>query len=105
MPRYATALRRCRATACLLRERDLALLPAPSPRSVVDEPQQRHDAGDGASFSRCAAARIALPASGVSPGAVVDPRARLEPGVIVDPGAVIGPGAEIGAGTSSARRR
>jgi UDP-3-O-[3-hydroxymyristoyl] glucosamine N-acyltransferase len=98
-PRYRKALLECRATACLLRERHLALLPTTVFALVVDDPQRAMTLATAHLFPDALRPASLFQSSGVSPGAVVDPSARLEPGVIVDPGAVIGPGAEIGAGT------
>jgi UDP-3-O-[3-hydroxymyristoyl] glucosamine N-acyltransferase len=98
-PRYRAELSECRATACFLRERNLALLPTSVAALVVDDPQRAMTLATAHLFPDALRPASLFQSSGVSPGAVVDPSARLEPGVIVDPGAVIGPGAEIGAGT------
>lgn len=98
-PRYRQALSACRATACFLRERHLALLPKSVAALVVDDPQRAMTLAAAHLFPDALRPASLFQSSGVSPGAAVHPEARLEPGVIVDPGAVIGPGAEIGAGT------
>lgn len=98
-PRYRNALSECRATACFLRERHLALLPKSVIALVVDDPQRAMTLATAHLFPEALRPESLFQSSGVSPGAAVHPEARLEPGVIVDPGAVIGPGAEIGAGT------
>ncbi|MBI1980205.1 MAG: UDP-3-O-(3-hydroxymyristoyl)glucosamine N-acyltransferase [Methylocystis sp.] len=98
-PRYRKALSACRATACFLRERHLALLPKSVAALVVDDPQRAMTLAAAHLFPDALRPASLFQSSGVSPGAAVHPEARLESGVIVDPGAVIGPGAEIGAGT------
>ena len=98
-PRYRKALSECRATACFLRERHLALLPKSVIALVVDDPQRAMTLAAAHLFPDALRPGSLFQSGGVSPGAAVHPDARLEPSVIVDPGAVIGPGAEIGAGT------
>ncbi|HEY8259685.1 MAG TPA: UDP-3-O-(3-hydroxymyristoyl)glucosamine N-acyltransferase [Methylosinus sp.] len=98
-PRYAEALRLCRATACLIRARDLPALPRGVIGVVTAEPQKAMAKIMAALFPDALRPLSLFASSGVSPGAVVHPSARLEPGVIVDPGAVIGPRAEIGGDT------
>jgi UDP-3-O-[3-hydroxymyristoyl] glucosamine N-acyltransferase len=98
-PRYAPALRLCRATACLLRARDLPSLPPGVAGLVAAEPHEAMARIMAALFPDALRPQSLFASSGVSPGAVVHPSARLEPGVVVDPGAVIGPRAEIGAGS------
>jgi len=98
-PRYREALSECRATACFLRERHLALLPKSVAALVVDDPQRAMTLATAHLFPDALRPESLFRSSGVSPGAAVHSDARLEPGVVVDPGAVIGPGAEIGAGT------
>ncbi|MBY6242716.1 UDP-3-O-(3-hydroxymyristoyl)glucosamine N-acyltransferase [Methylosinus sp. Sm6] len=98
-PRYAEALRLCRATACLLRARDLAALPPGVVGLIAPEPHKAMAKVTAALFPDALRPQSLFASSGVSPGAVVHPSARLEPGAIVDPGAVIGPRAEIGAGS------
>ena len=97
-PRYAAALARTGAGACLLRERDVAHAPADIALLVTPHP--------AAAFARLLAHLVPAAArpspmfgEGVSSGAHIHPLAQLEPGVHVDPGAVIGPRAEIGTGT------
>jgi UDP-3-O-[3-hydroxymyristoyl] glucosamine N-acyltransferase len=98
-PRYAAALRLCRATACLLRARDLPMLPPGVAGLVTPEPQKALAKVLAALFPDALRPQSLFAASGISPGAAVHPSARLEPGVIVDPGAVVGPRAEIGSGS------
>ena len=97
--RYAAALRLCRATACLLRERDLDALPSGVIGLVTSEPHRAMAKVMARLFPDSLRPQSLFAASGVSPGALIHPTARLEPGVTVDPGAVVGPGAEIGAGS------
>ncbi|ATQ70144.1 MULTISPECIES: UDP-3-O-(3-hydroxymyristoyl)glucosamine N-acyltransferase [Methylosinus] len=98
-PRYAAGLRLCRATACLLRARDLPALPPGVAALIASDPHAAMARIMAALFPEALRPQSLFASSGVSPGAVVHPSARLEPGVIVDPGAVIGPRAEIGAGS------
>jgi UDP-3-O-[3-hydroxymyristoyl] glucosamine N-acyltransferase len=97
--RYAAALRLCRATACLLRERDLAALPEGIVALVTPEPHRAMAQLTARLFPGAMRPDTLFAGGGVSPSAIVHPTARLEPGVTVDPGAVIGPHAEIGAGS------
>jgi UDP-3-O-[3-hydroxymyristoyl] glucosamine N-acyltransferase len=98
-PRYAEALRLCRATACLIRARDLSALPKGVIGVVTSEPQKAMAQVMATMFPDALRPLSLFASSGVSPGAVIHPAARLEPGVIVDPCAVVGPRAEIGAGS------
>jgi UDP-3-O-[3-hydroxymyristoyl] glucosamine N-acyltransferase len=97
--RYAAALSACRATACLLRERDLAALPKGVVGIVTPNPPLAMAKVMAALFPDSVRPGSLFSASGVSPGAQIHPLARLEAGVTVDPGAVVGPRAEIGSGT------
>lgn len=97
--RYAPALRLCRATACLLRQRDLPLLPEGVVGLVTPNPHRAMAEVVAALFPAALRPGSLFSASGVSPGALIHPLARLEAGVAVDPGAVVGPRAEIGAGS------
>ncbi|OAI26974.1 UDP-3-O-(3-hydroxymyristoyl)glucosamine N-acyltransferase [Methylosinus sp. R-45379] len=97
--RYALALRLCRATACLLRARDLDSLPSGVIPLVTSEPHKAMARVMARLFPDALRPQSLFSASGVSPGAIIHPTARLEPGVSVDPGAVIGPRAEIGSGS------
>jgi len=99
-PRYVDDLRGCRASACLLRARDVDLLPGSVTALVVDDPHVAMTRVMAALYPSALSPASLFGARGVSPGASVHPEARLEAGVTVDPGAVIGPGAEIGAGTT-----
>jgi len=98
--RYAEALAFCRATACFLRERHMALLPEGVIGLVVDDPHRAMTRAMALLFPEALRPGSLFAASGVSLGAVVHPEARLEPGVTVDPGAFVGPRAEIGSGTT-----
>lgn len=98
-PRYADALRLCRATACLLRRRDLSALPSGVVGIVTPEPHKAMAKVMAALFPGSLRPDSLFSASGVSPSALIHPLARLEAGVTVDPGAVIGPRAEIGSGS------
>ncbi|MCX7900521.1 MAG: UDP-3-O-(3-hydroxymyristoyl)glucosamine N-acyltransferase, partial [Methylocystis sp.] len=98
-PRYAGKLAECRATACFLRARHLALLPRGVFALVTRDPARAMTMAMARLFPDALRPGSLFGANGVSPGAVVHPDARLEFGVTVDPGAFIGPRAEIGAGT------
>lgn len=97
--RYLDDLAGCRASACLVRARDQALLPEAVAALIVDDPYAAMTRVMGALYPSALTPTALFGASGVSPAAFVHPDARLEAGVTVDPGAVIGPGAEIGSGT------
>ncbi len=90
-PRYAAALAICRASACLLREAHLALLPPGVVGLVTADPHGAMTKAMAHLFPDALRPGSLFAASGVSPGALVHPEARLEVGVTVDPGAVIGP--------------
>lgn len=98
-PRYAAALRLCRATACLLRSRDLSALPEGVVGLVTPNPHEAMAKVLAALFPAALRPGSLFSASGASPGAQIHPLARLEAGVTVDPGAVVGPRAEIGSGS------
>lgn len=97
--RYASALRSCRATACLLRRRDVSALPDGVAAIVTPDPHRAMAKVVTRLFPDALRPGSLFSANGVSPGAQIHPSARLEAGVIVDPGAVVGPRAEIGSGT------
>ena len=97
--RYAPVLALCRASACFLRESDIALLPFSVTGLIVAKPSRAMTLATAHLFPVALTPASLFAASGVSPGAIVHPQARLETGVIIDPGASIGPFAEIGAGT------
>jgi UDP-3-O-[3-hydroxymyristoyl] glucosamine N-acyltransferase len=99
-PRYAPALAICRATACLLREAHLGLLPPGVVGLVTADPHGAMTKAMAYLFPHALRPGSLFAVSGVSPGAQVHPEARLEVGVTVDPGAVVGPCAEIGSGTT-----
>ncbi|MDC7786410.1 UDP-3-O-(3-hydroxymyristoyl)glucosamine N-acyltransferase [Rhodoplanes sp. TEM] len=98
-PRYADALPRSRAGACLIAPRFAASAPAGLPVLTVRDPHRAFVAVARALYPSALRPVSLFGSQGVSPGASVHPAARLESGVVVDPGAVVGPGAEIGTGT------
>ena len=98
-PKYADALARTGARACLVSRRFAAKVPAATVALVIDQPYHAYAEILARLYPAAARPGSSFGASGVSPGSFVHPTARLEHGVVVDPGAVIGPGAEIGAGT------
>jgi UDP-3-O-[3-hydroxymyristoyl] glucosamine N-acyltransferase len=98
-PKYADALARTGARACLVSRRFAAKVPATTVALVIDQPYHAYAEILARLYPAAARPGSSFGASGVSPGSFVHPTARLEHGVVVDPGAVIGPGAEIGSGT------
>jgi UDP-3-O-[3-hydroxymyristoyl] glucosamine N-acyltransferase len=91
-PKYADALSKTKAGACLIRESDLEHLPAGVAAVIVEAPD----------VSYIDAVSLFHPeelSGTISEAAHVAPSAKLEEGVTVEPGAVIGAHAEIGAGT------
>jgi UDP-3-O-[3-hydroxymyristoyl] glucosamine N-acyltransferase len=98
-PKYADALARTGARACLVSRRFAAKVPATTVALVIDQPYHAYAEILARLYPAAARPGSSFGASGVSPGSFVHPTARREHGVVVDPGAVIGPGAEIGSGT------
>ena len=98
-PKYADALARTGARACLVSRRFAAKVPAATVALVIEQPYHAYAEILARLYPAAARPGSSFGASGVSPGSFVHPTARLEHGVVVDPGAVIGPGAEIGSGT------
>jgi UDP-3-O-[3-hydroxymyristoyl] glucosamine N-acyltransferase len=98
-PKYADALARTGARACLVSRRFAAKVPVATVALVTDQPYHAYAEILARLYPAAARPTSSFGASGVSPGSFVHPTARLEHGVVVDPGAVIGPGAEIGTGT------
>jgi UDP-3-O-[3-hydroxymyristoyl] glucosamine N-acyltransferase len=98
-PRYAPAIADCRATACLVRENCIGLLPEGVLPLVVADPYRAMTLVMSRLFPGALRPASLFSANGVSPSAIVHSEARLEPGVTIDPGAVVGPHAEIGSGT------
>jgi UDP-3-O-[3-hydroxymyristoyl] glucosamine N-acyltransferase len=99
-PRHAAALASTRASACFVRARHIALVPAATLALKSDDPQRAVALVLAALFPAAMQPQSGFAAKGVSSGAHVHPDARLEDGVVVDPGAVVGPRAEIGSGTT-----
>ena len=98
-PKYAEALAKTRASACLLSPRHEDKLPAGTVGLIVADPYVAFAKVVAKLYPDALRPQPVFGASGISPGAFVHPLARLEIGVTVDPGAVIGPHAEIGSGT------
>jgi UDP-3-O-[3-hydroxymyristoyl] glucosamine N-acyltransferase len=97
--KYADALPRTRAGACLVAARFAERAPKGLPLLCSRDPYRDFVAVARTLFPSSLRPGSLFSAHGVSPGACVHPAARLESGVTIDPGAVVGPGAEIGAGT------
>ena len=98
-PRYAGALEKTRAAACLVPARHTARVPPGCIALAAAEPYRAVALVAGRIYPEAMRPGSLFGTVGVSPSATVHPEARLEAGVIVDPGAVVGPRAEIGAGT------
>ena len=98
-PRHRAALTATRATACFVRPRHAALVPAATLAIETDDPQRAVAIVLAALFPASMHPDSLFGATGISPGADVHPEARLEDGVVIDPGAIVGPRAEIGTGT------
>jgi UDP-3-O-[3-hydroxymyristoyl] glucosamine N-acyltransferase len=96
---YAKFVAGTGATACLIVERQAAMLPVTCAALVAREPYRAFAKAAALLFPEAARPQTIFGMNGIAPGAFVHPEARLESGVNVDPGAVIGPGAEIGRGT------
>jgi len=95
-PRHRAALLSTRASACFVRPRHSALLPASTLPLETDDPQRAVAAVLAALFPSAMHPGALFGATGKSPGANVHPDARIEDAVMIDPGAVVGPRAEIG---------
>ncbi len=98
-PRYAEALGKTRATACLVPARYADKVPEGTVALVAKEPYRAVAIVAGHLYPEALRPGSLFGTVGVSPSAFVHPEARLEAGVTVDPGAVIGPRAEIGSGS------
>jgi UDP-3-O-[3-hydroxymyristoyl] glucosamine N-acyltransferase len=98
-PRHRAALVATRASACLVRPRHSALVPASTLAIEADDPQRAVATVLAALFPTAVQPGSLFGATGKSPGANVHPDARIEDAVIIDPGAVVGPRAEIGTGS------
>ncbi len=97
-PKYADALAKTRASACLLSQRFADRLPAGVVGLVTPEPYRAFARVVAELYPQAVRPQSLFDSSGVSPGSYVHPEARLESGVVIDPGAVIGPRASIGEG-------
>lgn len=97
--KFADALSRTRAGACLMPKR----LADRAPKDLVvlhtEEPYRAFVAVHRKLYPQSLRPASLFEADGIFEGATVHPTARLESDVTVDPGAVIGPRAEIGAGS------
>ncbi|MGE3246262.1 MAG: UDP-3-O-(3-hydroxymyristoyl)glucosamine N-acyltransferase [Beijerinckiaceae bacterium] len=98
--KYADALTRSSATACLVGKRHADRVPEGTIALVCREPYRAYAVVAARMYPASSQPGSQFRASGVSPGAFVHAEARLEENVTVDPGAVVGPGAAIGSGTS-----
>jgi UDP-3-O-[3-hydroxymyristoyl] glucosamine N-acyltransferase len=98
-PRHKAALAQTRATACFVRPRHAALVPAATIALETDDPQRAVASVLAALFPGAVHPGSLFAATGISPGANIHPDARIEDEVVIDPGAVVGPRAEIGSGT------
>jgi UDP-3-O-[3-hydroxymyristoyl] glucosamine N-acyltransferase len=97
--KYADALAKTRAGACLMPQRFEGRVPESLVALRSKEPYRAFVAVHGELYPQSLRPTSLFENNDVAPGATVHPTARLESGVTVDPGAVIGPRAEIGAGS------
>jgi UDP-3-O-[3-hydroxymyristoyl] glucosamine N-acyltransferase len=97
--KYANALVRTRAGACLMLQRFENQAPSTLILLATERPYQAFVDIHTELFPRSLRPTSLYEISEISPAATVHPTARLGSGVTVDPGVVIGPRAEIGAGS------
>jgi UDP-3-O-[3-hydroxymyristoyl] glucosamine N-acyltransferase len=97
--KYADALARTHAGACLMPQR----FESRAPNTVIvlrtPEPYRAFVAVHSELYPRSLRPSSLFETNGIAQSAIIHPTARLENGITVDPGAVIGPRAEIGAGS------
>ncbi len=93
-PKYHDDLRQSKATACIVREGDVDVVPNGMAILVSEDPQK--------SYALAAAYfyEIRDPIVGAGTKLLIDPSAQIEKGVGIGPGSVIGARAEIGRGTT-----
>jgi UDP-3-O-[3-hydroxymyristoyl] glucosamine N-acyltransferase len=97
--KFADALSRTRAGACLIPKRFADRAPQGLVVLHTEQPYRAFVAVHRKLYPQSLRPASLFEADGIFEGATVHPTARLESDVTVDPGAVIGPRAEIGAGT------
>ena len=97
--KFADALTRTRAGACLMPKRFADRAPQRLVVLHTEQPYRAFVAVHRKLYPQSLRPASLFEADGIFVGATVHPTARLESDVTVDPGAVIGPRAEIGAGT------
>lgn len=97
--KFADALTRTRAGACLMPKRFADRAPQGLVVLHAEQPYRAFVAVHRKLYPQSLRPASLFEADGIFEGATVHPTARLESDVTVDPGAVIGPRAEIGAGT------
>lgn len=97
--KFADALTRTRAGACLMPKRFADRAPQRLVVLHTEQPYRAFVAVHRKLYPQSLRPASLFEADGIFEGATVHPAARLESDVTVDPGAVIGPRAEIGAGT------
>jgi UDP-3-O-[3-hydroxymyristoyl] glucosamine N-acyltransferase len=101
-PKYAEAITKTRAGACLVAPRFEAAAPKELVILVTPQPYRAFVAVARALFPAALRPSSMFGESGRNAHVRIHPLARLEEGVIVDPLAVIGPHAEVGKGTTIA---
>ncbi len=97
--KYADALAKTRAGACLMPQRFESRAPDGVIVLRTPEPYRAFVAVHSELYPQSLRPTPLYEGSGIAEGATIHPTARLESCVTVDPGAVIGPRAEIGAGS------
>ena len=97
--KFADALTRTRAGACLMPERFAGRAPEGLTLLRTEQPYRAFVAVHRKLYPQSLRPASLFETDGIFEGATIHPTARLESDVTIDPGAVIGPRAEIGAGS------
>ncbi|WP_298252753.1 UDP-3-O-(3-hydroxymyristoyl)glucosamine N-acyltransferase [Bradyrhizobium sp.] len=97
--RFADALTKTRAGACLMPKRFADRAPEGLVVLYTEQPYRAFVAVHRKLFPQSLSPASLFETDGIFEGATVHPTAKLESDVTIDPGAVIGPRAEIGSGT------
>jgi UDP-3-O-[3-hydroxymyristoyl] glucosamine N-acyltransferase len=97
--KYADALARTHAGACLMPQRFESRAPSTVIVLRTPEPYRAFVAVHSELYPRSLRPSSLFETNGIAQSAIIHPTARLESGITVDPGAVIGPRADIGAGS------
>jgi UDP-3-O-[3-hydroxymyristoyl] glucosamine N-acyltransferase len=97
--RYADALAKTCAGACLMLQRFESRAPSTLILLPTEQPYQAFVDVHRELYPRSLRPTSLYETNEIAPGSTIHPTARLESGITVDPGVVIGPRAEIGAGS------